>query len=339
MALELQVDREPPPGWDDAIRAAGGNVFATEAWAEFQCHGRRGDALYCRWTGAEGAVARALGIRRPGRASRAGRVAGRVIFDTPPVGGPAGQDHVAPLRRWARRRPALLDVELRSADARGAWCGGMPPEPVHRLELVRTISTDGEALVAGIHAKHRRSLKKAADLGVAVREVAAGETTALRRFAELGEESGRQLERRKGVVAAKADLDAFAGSLAVLMERRAGRLWLAEHDGAAEAGAFFGVFGDSAYYLYSGASEAARDLVAVPLALGAALRALGAAGVTHVNLGGVGADAADPASQDHGLLRFKARWGAEPVPRLGGVIALRPRRAAAVARLRRLTGR
>jgi hypothetical protein len=338
MGLRLQVDRQPPAGWDDAIREAGGTLFQTEAWAPYRCHAGRGDPLFCRWVGAAGEnVAYALGIRLPSRASRVGRLVGRVVFDTPPARQAHGDDLIGPLRGWARRSPELLDIELGSFDAHAPWTVSDPPEPVHRLELERSVDRDEAALLASFSHGQRSNLKKAAKLGV-VAEAADG-PDALLRFAGLVGDTARSLERRKGVTAAQDDADALGASLGELVGRGCGRLWLARRDGEAEAGVFFGRFDNSAYYLFSGARDTARDLAALPAAMALALRELAAGGVTRVNLGGVRADAPDPGSPDHGLLKFKTGFGGEPVFKIGGHIALRPRRARAVARLRALTRR
>jgi Acetyltransferase (GNAT) domain len=337
-AIDLQVaDGGAPPGWDEDIRRAGGNVFHSEAWAAHRCHAGRAEPLYCTWWDARtGAVAgRALGIRRPPRHSRAGRLVAQVTFDTPPVGA-TDVDYVSALRTWARENRTVVAVSLGSFDARLEWSPSGPPEPEERCEFLRARADETE-LRAGMRQMTRRAIKRAEKLGLQARPTV--EPAQLRAFADLYLTTLSRLEATKGVPAPVLDAESFAQSLRLLVDAGRGRLYMASDGGAPQAGCFFGVFHDSAFYIHNGAAEAARRSGATPLCLLAAMRDLSASGVLRINLGGVPADAGDPASPDHGLYEFKLGLGTEPVRRVGGTLVTRPLRARATGVAQRLLAR
>jgi Acetyltransferase (GNAT) domain len=332
-------EREPPPGWREAVDATEGGVFHTLGWARHRCHGGQGEPLFCDWRdGATGAVvARAIAIRRPGRDSLVGRLAARVLIDSTPLSQANGLDFVSGLTDWARRRPAVLDVSLGSYDARREWRPGGPPAAVHRCEFV-VEHGDPEAVTAAVKGDSIRSnLRKAERAGVEVRRAAVAD---LPLFAELYGETLRGLEQRKGVAAPQLARGRFAASLAPMLESGHGRVYLAyRSDGTPEAGWLFAVSRGGAYAVYSGAAPSARSTGSSSLALVEAMRDLVADGLGRINLGGTPASARDPDSSDHGLYKFKLRFGARVEERVSGNLMVRPGRAAAIKRLRRLARR
>jgi hypothetical protein len=332
-------EREPPPGWQEAVDATEGGVFHTLGWAMHRCHGGQGEPLFCEWRDAESGavVARALAIRRPGRDSLVGRLAARVVLDSTPLSQANGLDFVSGLTDWARRRPAVLDLSLGSYDARREWRPGGPPAPIRRCEFILEPS-EPEAVTAGVRGDSVKSnLRKAKRAGVDVRRAGVADVSL---FAELYDETLRGLEERKGVSSPELARERFAASLVPLLESGHGRLYLAHRsDASPEAGWIFGVSRGGAYAVYSGAAPSARKTGSSSLALVEAMKDLVLDGFGRINLGGTPASASDPASPDHGLYTFKLRFGARVEERTSGNLMVRPRRAAAIMRLRVLARR
>lgn len=336
----LEVHEQGPPlGWREAVDATEGGVFHTIEWARHRCHGGQGEPLFCNWRddGGGAVVARALAIRRPGRDSLVGRLVARVLIDSTPLSQANGLDFVSGLADWARRRPAVLDLSLGSYDARREWRPGGPPAATRRCEFI-VEHADPEAVTAAVRGDSLKSnLRKAKRLGVEVRRAGVAD---LSPFAELYDQTLRGLEERKGVSSPQLARDRFAASLVPLLESGHGRAYLAyRRDRTPEAGWLFAVSRGGAYAVYSGAAPSARNTGSSALALVEAMRDLVLDGYGRINLGGTPASASDPASSDHGLYKFKLRFGARVEERISGNLLVRPRRAAAIKRLRGLARR
>lgn len=335
--LTLEVhDDGAPAGWDGALAADGGVVFHCAAWADHKGT-QGGEPLFCVWRDQDGGVAgRALGIRRPPSGSRAGRLAARLVFDSPPTSGRRGADFVRPLSSWARRHRALIEVGLGSFDAIGSWTPGALPRPQARIEYV-VPDGDADDVWGGMRSLARRKVKKAEKGGLECRAVSDRES--LRAFAAIYETTLARLNASKGVPTLGLDLDRHAASLAALVDRGHGRLYAALRDGELVAATLFATFGARAYLVYSGATDAGRDDGAPFLILSTALRELRADGFPHLNLGGAAPDAPQPESLDHGLHQFKTRFGAAVEERTSGSLLLRPARARLVGTARRVVRR
>jgi hypothetical protein len=327
-----------PNGWDDALRDAGGVVFHSEAWAGHKTHDGGAEPLFCIWRDAtSGDVAgRALGIRRPPSSTRAGRIVSKLAFDSSPSGAVDGADYVAPLAGWARTRRALIEVRLGSFDALSDWAPAGVPGPRARIEYVLPPGVE-EDVWTGMRSLARRKVKKATASGLECR-LSAG-ATELERFAAIYRTTMERLQASKGLDDHGVDVDRFAGGLAALVERDRGRLYVALRDGEIVGGTAFATFGDRAYLVYSGATDAGRDDGAPFLILFTALGDLRASGFAHINLGGAAPDAADPASVDHGLHQFKTRFGAAAQERTSGELMLHPVRARLVESARKAVRR
>lgn len=340
LTLEIHPGKAPP-GWDDALLEVGGVVFHSSAWAAHKTGAGEGDPLFCLWREGPGGdvVGRGLGIRRPGEGSRAGRLAAKLGFDSPPATASPGLDFVAPLEAWARRSPALVEVELGSYDALGPWREEPPPRARARTEYVLPPGEGEEELWSAMRKLARRKVKRAEKDGQEGREAPSAEE--LREFVAVYRTTEERLSQTKRgyVPDVGPDAEAFAASLERLGGRGAGRLFASFADGRLEAGTYFATFGKRAYMIYSGATDEGREAGAPFLAMFAALRDLRAAGFEQIGLGGAAGDAPEPDSGDHGLHQFKTRFGAEAEPRSSGSLLLRPLRAKAVAGVRRLVRR
>lgn len=336
--LVLEVhEGEAPADWNEWLLRAGGSAFHSVDWARHKAHGGAGDALFCSWRSEPAGedIARAVAIRRPPRRSRIGRIASKVIFDSPPATQAAGQDFVTPLALWAKGQRALLEVDLGSLDARCAWVPGETPGRQRRREYLLPTGPDWD-LWKGMSRASHRNIKRARKTDM---ETRVGGGTDLGQFVRIYRST---LERLKGVkdLGFRLDDDSFRDSLEPLFEQGGrGHLYLAGRDGATEAGWLFIALGDRACAVYSGMTEEARACGGNTLSLYDAVCDLQQRGIVEVNLGGASWHAIDPDSPDHGLHVYKTRFGGEPQEREGGVLALRPLRARLIDSVRRVVGR
>jgi hypothetical protein len=328
---------DAPSGWGDAVATAPGGLFHDQAWARYQCHAGRADPLWCTWREHGEIVGRALALRRPPGGSLAGRAVGRLFFDSSPVTQRTGLDLVTPLGRWASRQRWLLDASLGSFDAVYPWNAADGYEQTGRLEFLIE-AKDGDALWEGMKRWPKQTVRRARESGLEVGSAGGAEEAGV--FADLYAQTLEQLRERKGVDSPPLARQQFAASLGHLLSARRGRLYLARRPGEKpEAGAFFGVWGGGAFYLYGGAAPQARKSGAPALALFEAMRDLLATGTTRINLGGTSAEASDPDSPDHGLYSFKLRFGAQVVERTSLSLPVRPARTAAAQLARRILRR
>jgi hypothetical protein len=311
--------------WDERMLELGAPVFHSFAWSRFQHESTGGQPLFVSWVDAAEAdtpLALAVAVRTPHPATRVGRLASRLLLESPPAAVEGPLNFVTPLQRWARdETSSVVEIHLGSFDARRQWLEGTPPRASHRFEFLLEPG-DQDAVFRRMRKGTRYSIRRAERLGVTVAR--AEDAAGLRDFAELYRETRNRLTRAKGVNPSTRTAARHVATLEQLTQRDAARLFLAYHEDQPAAGCLFGVFGERAYYLQGGSNEQSRASGAVHLALFRAFEALAAEGVTTVNLGGVSAEAQQPGSLDHGLYEFKRGMGAEPVPCTGGTAAVRP---------------
>jgi Acetyltransferase (GNAT) domain len=332
LALEVHP-QHAPQGWDEALRAEGGVVFHSQAWASYKVHESGGEPLFCVWRDDSGGVARALAMRKPPATSRLGRLAGKLVFDSPPTGSVSG-DFVSPLRDWCRRERGIVEVALGSFDATGPWLPGELPGRRERCEFVLPPG-DADDVWETMRQLARRKVKKARKAGLEASPFRG--PVDLGAFADVYAVTEVRLRKDKGYDPGSAlDRERFAASLGDLTERGAGRLYGAYREGRLEAGVVFTVFGERAYMIYSGATDEGRDLGGPFLVMHEALRDLRESGYATINLGGAAGDADDPASPEHGLHQFKTRFGASVEPRVSGSLVPRPVRARSVGLARKV---
>ncbi len=338
LALEIH-ENVAPPGWDDALRSAGGVVFHSEAWAAYKVHESGGEPQFCLWRDVPGGevVGRGLAIRKPPRGSLLGRVASKLVFDSPPASSAPGLDFVAPLRTWADSNRGVIEVTLGSFDPLGDWSPREVPHPHARWEFPLPPG-DADGVWGEMRQLARRKVKRAQQDDLDCR--LANGPNELRAFAEVVRETVKRLQRDKsGVPGFVPDRDHFADSLSLLAERGQVRVYAAYRDDRLEAGTAFATFGDRAYLIYSAATDPGREAGGPFLVLFEALQDLRASGHAHINLGGASGDAADPDSPEHGLHQFKTRFGADVELCTSGSLTPRPLRARVVEGGRRLVRR
>lgn len=330
-ALEI-YPHDAPSGWDDALRTDGGVVFHSTAWASYKVHENGGEPLFCAWLEGGEVIARALAMRRPPRSSRLGRVAAKLVFDSPPTGA-AGAEFVPPLLGGIRDDRAVTEIGLGSFDARGPWLPGEMPQRRARCEFVLPPG-DADDVWVQMRQLARRKVKRAQKADFSVRP-APGEKD-LAAFAEIYAITEARLVANKGYEpGSRFDRARFAAALGDLIANGAGRLYGAFRGEELEAGVVFTTFGERAYMIYSGATDEGRNIGGPFLVMFEALKDLRESDYETINLGGAAGDADDPASSEHGLYQFKTRFGAEVEEMASGTLVTRPLRAKLVAGLRK----
>jgi hypothetical protein len=337
--LDLEIHEESaPPSWDEELRRGGGVVFHSEAWASYKVQENGGEPLFCLWRERDGSgvVGRAMAIRKPPRRSRAARLANKLVFDSPPATTAPGTDFISPLLAWSRSNSGLVEITLGSFDTRQPWGPAELPHGRARCEFVLQPG-DADAVWSGMRQLARRKVKRARKSGLETR--LANEPQNLLAFADVHAITEERLRRTRAYVPSDLARERFAAALAELARLGRGRLYGAFRDERLQAGVFFATFGNRAYMVYSGATDAGRELGGPFLVLFDALQDLRGCGHEILNLGGAAGDAADPTSEEHGLHQFKTRFGAEVEPRTSGALLPRPVRARLIQSTRRLVRR
>lgn len=265
--------------------------------------------------------AAAAGFYGPPPERLAGRVIARVAFNSPPACETSSDGIVAPLIDWLRQSRSIVGAGLGALDGRRRWCSHPLPNRIQALECVVRPSASGVVPARGT----RGWVRKARRLGIEVTSVT--NIATIGEFAVMAKALHERLRSTKHVAVRPVEPARATAAWHGLIAGGHGRLYMAHREGGALAGSLFGCFDRRAYYLQAAASDEARGTGAAHLVLKTALDDLFAAGIAEVNLGPTGPDAQTPGDVDHGLLRFKAAFGAEIAHIEGGAITTRPVRS------------
>lgn len=168
---------------------------------------------------------------------------------------------------------------------------GIQPKFVSRLDISAPI----DDILAGFLPKTRYNIRYGLRQGVTVRE---GTKKDLVVFQKLMEETGL---RDNFVVRNLHYFNRMYDSMAASGHMK---LYLAEHQGQALAGAICMFFGKKCWYLYGASSNSHRNLMPNYVLQWEAIRRAKEAGCTLYDLRGISGDL-DPASPLYGLFRFK----------------------------------
>lgn len=311
-----------PDGWDDAVIALHGHVLQSAAWARVQERlGFRaivdGGQDWC-WMGA---------VRR----------AGPVRYLYIPFGP-------------TLRTPATLAEAMRSATARAHRLGcafvRFEPGAVDAAVIAATgarrvkprqyehtaildLDADEATLRRGLAGGHRSAINAASRRGIAVE--ASNDPALLPAFLALL----RATERRAGFYS--YDDPYFEAIAAELLPSGVATLYFARLEGAAVATAMVFDYGETRYYAYGAAADAARRLSPAPPLVWQTILDARRRGATRYDLWGV----APPGSaKDHpwtGISYFKQAFGSRPVAYAGTwELTVRPLPARLFALARRL---
>jgi len=318
-----------PPDWDDGLRAAGGTVFHSRAWADYTQAEQRGTTPhYVRLRQPDGsAAAWALAFLDRSRHRLIAPISGALWLDSYPVTTPAGdattlRAALLELVRWARRR-GVLEITIGSfaSPQREFALGELGFTETRRLEFELDIRQPDDALLAGLEYKRRKNLRKAARLGVQIVELQPDEGIALLRRMQAA--SSERIERRGGPRIGRTG-EADHDPVHQLLRHGAGCLVGATVDGEIVSASLFTRFGPLVYHTLSGHGPKALETQAPTLLIWEMLRRFRDEGAERFNFGGCSADAAREDSPEHGVYVYKKAFGAECIACTSGTRILWP---------------
>lgn len=300
---------EAPAGWDaSAVRSPRGHVLQSSAWARIrETQGWRAEFLRF---GDPLPVALVLWRSLPLGQELA------YVPRGPIADGATLAPALEALARHARERGALflkVDPELPPEEAGTALAGaGYSRAPdiqpvLATLELDLTPGTD--ALFAALEKDTRWSVRQAEKRGVAIREAAADAD--LRAFYDLYAVTG---ERARFIT---RTWEYYRTVWRTLIDAGLATLRLAEHEGAAVAGAMTWHCGEKELYMYGATNEAGRRCFAAYGLVWRSIEAAHAQGSRRFDFGGIPADLEDKSDTMQGPYRFKKGFGGVPVRYVG----------------------
>jgi len=184
---------------------------------------------------------------------------------------------------------------------------------VERVEFYLDLTPPLEEIAARLKGARRTDIRKAEKLGVETRLERGASSCAILRQMQASSMA------RRGIPSEGTEEHREDELRARLLEQDRAILLVSHHGGQAVNAAMFGVFGERAYYLYSGSSLEGNRCAGPVHLLWTAARILRERGVRTLNLGGV----ASPTDEKmNGLLRFKQGFGAEMVSQPSGTKVL-----------------
>lgn len=343
MALRFEVSEQvPPPQWDDELRAAGGTIFHSSAWAEYIAAAQRNcSPLFLRLLGEAGPVAFALAFHECSRRRLLAPFTSRVWLDSRPVAVAGDQENMmrmmlAHLESLAHELGAL---ELVVGSFASADC---PPAletlgytTRRRIEFEFQLQRPDEVLLEAMDPARRRKIKKAYRMGVTVVEL--DPDTGVPELRRLQSASSARIVQRGGP---RTDYrgEAVSDPVRVLLARGTGKLAGAVVDGQLVSAGLFIWFGPLVYHALGGEEAKAFETQAPTLLIWEMLRRFREQGAQRFSLGGCSADAANAGDPEHGVYRYKQAFGATSIKCTSGTRCLRPVVGRAVSTLRVLAG-
>ena len=335
--MKLQIDDSfVPARWDDIVRGLGGTVFHSSLWASYSArvspHSR---PLFITLTSGSG---RTLGAAL-GFVTQSPHWAMRPLtriwsMDALPLVDGVSLDEFARLLESEARRSGAVELRLDSfASPFGGELQNCGFDLTARFEFELALEPSEEDLWNGLEYKRRKNIKKAARMGVVVRDAAPEEgIPALRR---LQASSSERITARGGPDIARR-VQPGGDPVQVLLDAQAGKIVVAVVDGEIVSSGLFVCFNGQAYHLLSGHSGRALETQAPTLLLWETIRRLRAEGISRFNFGGTSADALREESPEHGVYLYKLAFGGVRKGCFSGRKLLRPRAAAAAAALQRI---
>jgi hypothetical protein len=335
LRVETHVD---PDSWNASLRACSGTIFHTAEWGRYvQAEEPGARPEFLTLLDDDGSIAgQALVFHSKSSRRVAGPFTGSRWLDALPA---VRENQAGTLPRF------LNAIESRAREAGdvtfqvGSFASPTSQtilSPLRfsicpRLEFELDLTADETTLWDGLEYKRRKNIKKAARLGVELRELPADEGAShLRRlqaasFVRVVERGGpplKQLDSRR------------ADPIAVLTNAGVGRIVGGFVDGVCVSASFFTTFNGLAYHTLSGHDAQALETQAPTFVLWAMALRFKSEGIQRLNFGGCRTDALEQSSPEHGVYVYKKAFGGAVLECGSGEKILRPaiRRAANVLR-------
>jgi hypothetical protein len=302
-----QATSRPGTDWAALLERCGGSFFHSPP--ALRASLPPGEPVFARLVGGGEVLAVAAGVMCGCRLSLRRRHA---RFAALPAAAP-GVDRAAAAALLARALAAggAAEVAMDSfASPGGAVPGGGALPGRERWEWVVPLSSPAE-VAPRLSRAHRRHATAGDRAGWTLREL--GGSEAARLLAAVQDAAAGRAARRGDPFG--AGVPGAAGDRAVKLGEPWGVCTFAAYDGAEPlAAALVGWANRRAFYLVGGSTPEGYRRSAAPWLHARVMERLAGHGFAEYDLGGTAAEAAAPAHPAHGLHRFKAGFGAEPVP-------------------------
>lgn len=302
----------PGPEWDARVAALGGYAFHSRAYA--LASGDLGEEpMFLVLRRGERPAGFAVALRLRTRVRPLGWARDVLRVPSPPV----LEEDVS--RTQALGALAAFAARHRMAQLEVNAYGDSHPEHVALVDVARVrwsprldyrvaLGADFESTVARMGATHRRHIRRAMDIPFTFEERSDREGARLMHAVHLETFARR---RALGQSESRAWSAAeFHRRMDAYIERGVVRFHFTRLDGEIVSAIGTMSFGRTSYYLVGGTTRAGFERNAAYAMFAHTMRRLIAEGVTEFSLGGTGAGAADDASPEHGLYRFKKGYGA-----------------------------
>jgi hypothetical protein len=312
--------------WDDAVRAGGGSVFHSSAWALYiRAADVNATPQFIRFEGEAGETrGYALGFRAQSRRPVVGALTRRFWLETLPMTGDAETlGSVLRLLEEAARDAGdvVLDIGSYAAGDRGSVLETLGYASRPRFEFVMSLEPTPDDLWKGMDGARRRAIRRGGRSGVIVEELSPEEGVGILR--RLMDASLERIVQRGGRLARYAG-DSAADPVRVLVETGVGRIVGARVGGDWVSAILLTTFDGRVYHVMSGNTRSALETAAPSVLFWECIQWSRSRGDREFNLGGCAAEALDPGSAEHGVYRYKAAFGGTQVRCVSGTKALHP---------------
>lgn len=199
-------------------------------------------------------------------------------------------------------------------------CGELNPFLGHSLcEFTVDLRQDMDAILKGMHKKHRKNLREAEGHGVLVEENNSLE--AFMGLRDMQQSSSERASERGNSYGIQGD-EFFRATYEANYRNGPGRVLYARHNGEYVAALAFLAFGKKAVTVRSGSTSGGYETSAMYLLQVDLFRRLQEEGYELLNIGGVPAEAAQSGHPQHGLFDYKRYYGGSQCLRTGLVMPL-----------------
>lgn len=324
--LKLKVFDAPPIRWTRWAASCGASVFQSPEWIDANLR-PNGEPKYFVWMGDDDT---AIGL-----------AAGQILTSSIPVLGkhgsilemsslPAlveeqrvrGTDFIESLAQYAADSDCrLLTIESQDSQAIRIKDHYLGARLAARLELELKLDGDEETLWSGLHAQHRRKIRKARKQDLQI-DLATDDDEVLA-FREL-QQCSRERREERGDSGEEIAGDIQTAVIRKTVKSGLGELYLARRGDEIVSGALIISYLGRSFYVYGGSNATGFKTNAPALLFWEAITRALSRGNKAFNFGGVpaGSDQAD--SESHGLYRFKAGFGCEQRPLADLELSIRP---------------
>jgi hypothetical protein len=317
VALSVEIVQPRSEEWDARVLALGGGPFHVWAWREV-CRANGFEPLCVELRDGSDVAGLGIATAHASRWPLLGRWRNALALQTTPALVPevSRAEALLALASFARRQGcATLRVapyaDPQPHDRSLPEHPGLSSSPAWEFRIPTTGLDDA---LRRMHPKHRRAVVKALKAGLVCEEDASLAGAMQLRALQSGTEQRR---REQGQARWMAwDVNQYRREMAAWVGAGAIRFFLASRQGAALSGAALLIVPGRAYFLAGGTSPEGYACGAAFAVFGHILGRLPALGVAELNLSGVPHTSADPNDPDHGLYRFKHRFGGEPIETL-----------------------